>query len=48
MRPHPKRSETTPIPPHPPMQAVYQLPTAEDEDPCSSMPLALQTLFYKV
>ena len=30
------------------VQAVYHMPTSEDEDPTSSMPLALQNVFYKV
>lgn len=30
------------------LQAVYHMPTSEDADPASSMPLALQSVFYKV
>jgi hypothetical protein len=30
------------------MQAVYHMPTSEDADPETSMPLALQSVFYKV
>lgn len=34
---------------HPPTaQAVYHMPTSEDADPAASMPLALQSVFYKV
>lgn len=29
-------------------QAVYHMPTSEDEDPAASMPLALQSVFYKL
>lgn len=29
------------------VQAVYHMPTSEDADPASSMPLALQSVFYK-
>lgn len=29
-------------------QAVYHMPTSEDDDPAKSMPLALQSVFYKV
>jgi len=29
-------------------QAVYHMPTTEDETPEKSIPLALQSLFYKV
>lgn len=29
-------------------QAVYHMPTTEDDDPNTSIPLALQSLFYKV
>ena len=29
-------------------RAVYQIPTSEDDDPASSMPLALQVVFSKV
>ena len=29
-------------------QAVYHMPTAEDDDLSKSIPLALQSLFYKV
>lgn len=29
-------------------RAVYMMPTIEDQDPASSMPLALQTVFYKL
>ena len=37
-----------PLPGCPPPQAVYHMPTSEDSDPASSMPLALQSVFYKV
>jgi len=30
------------------VQAVYHMPTSEDADPATSMPLALQSVFYKV
>ncbi len=30
------------------LQAVYHMPTSEVDEPASSMPLALQTLFYRV
>ena len=30
------------------LQAVYHMPTSEDADPATSMPLALQSVFYKV
>ena len=29
-------------------QAVYHMPTSEEDDPLKSIPLALQSLFYKV
>lgn len=29
-------------------KAVYNMPTSEDDDPSSSMPLALQSVFYKL
>ena len=29
-------------------QAVYHMPTTQDDDPQKSIPLALQSLFYKV
>ena len=29
-------------------QAVYHMPTTEEDDPLKSIPLALQSLFYKV
>lgn len=29
-------------------KAVYEMPTSEDDDPSSSMPLALQSIFYKL
>ena len=32
----------------PPCQAVFHMPTSEDAEPSSSMPLALQSVFYKV
>lgn len=32
----------------PPMQAVYHMPTQEEEMPSTSIPLALQSTFYKV
>ena len=41
---------TRPPPPllNPPLpQAVYHMPPSEDADPASSMPLALQSVFYK-
>ena len=28
-------------------QAVYHMPTAEEDDPQRSIPLALQSMFYK-
>ena len=30
------------------MQAVYHMPTQEEEMPATSIPLALQSTFYKV
>ena len=33
---------------HVQLQAVYHMPTAEEEMPASSIPLALQSTFYKV
>lgn len=29
-------------------QAVFHIPTTEEDEPTSSIPLALQTLFYQV
>lgn len=29
-------------------QAVYHMPTSEEDEPEKSLPLALQSLFYKV
>lgn len=29
-------------------QAIYNMPTGDDEDPSSSMPLALKSLFYSL
>lgn len=29
-------------------KAVYHMPTTEEDDPTKSIPLALQSLFYKV
>lgn len=39
-------NEATRLPGH--VQAVYHMPTSEDADPETSMPLALQSVFYKV
>lgn len=30
------------------VQAVYDMPTSEQDDPAKNMPLALQSLFFKV
>lgn len=41
------QKENLTLPIHP-LQAVYGMPTSEDDEPSSSMPLALQSVFYKV